>query len=115
MRVGELRMKKLIGLTLLPFILLSTSSAQTAQRGAEVRIRNERGQVESVKLYGGSYALVIGAVNYRYWAKLGGVRDDIPAVRAVLERHGFKVEELLDPTGDDLLTRINKFINDYGL
>ncbi len=108
-------MKKLLGLTLLTFIPFLNSSAQTTHRGVGVRIRNERGQVESVKLYEGSYALIIGAVNYRYWAKLGGVRDDLPAVRSVLEKHGFKVEELLDPTGDDLLARINKFINDYGL
>jgi tetratricopeptide (TPR) repeat protein len=108
-------MKRLVGLILLTSSLSLNSSAQTAQRGAEVRIRNERGQVEAVELYGGSYALVIGAANYRYWPRLGGVRDDLPAVHAALERHGFKVEELLDPTGDDLLARINKFINDYGL
>ncbi|HEX7316276.1 MAG TPA: tetratricopeptide repeat protein [Pyrinomonadaceae bacterium] len=108
-------MKKLTGLTLLTFILSLNSSAQTAQRGAGVSIRNERGQVETVKLYEGSYALVIGVVNYRHWQRLGGVREDVPAVRAALERHGFKVEELLDPTGDVLLSRINKFINDYGL
>ncbi len=108
-------MCKLLGTVWLSFVLFMSAFAQTPQRGGEVRMRNERGQVETVKLYEGSYSLIIGAVNYRYWDRLGGVRDDVPAVRAVLEKHGFKVEELIDPTGDNLLPRINKFINEYGL
>jgi tetratricopeptide (TPR) repeat protein len=107
-------MKKLLGPILLTLLLSSSPAAQT-QRGGGVRILNERGEVESVRLYEGSYALVVGAVNYKYWPRLDGVRRDVPAVRTVLERHGFKVEEVLDPTGDVLLARINKFINDHGL
>jgi tetratricopeptide (TPR) repeat protein len=107
-------MKRLIGPALLVLLFLSGAPAQTP-RGVGVRVVNERGQAESVKLYDGSYALVIGAADYKYWPKLSGVRDDVPAVRAILQRHGFKVEELLNPTGEELLSRINKFVNDYGL
>ncbi len=107
-------MKKRLGPFLLTLLLATGAAAQT-QRGVGVRLVNEHGEVESVKLYEGSYALVVGASNYKFWPRLGGVREDVPAVRAVLERHSFKVEELIDPTGDVLLSRINKFINDYGL
>jgi hypothetical protein len=94
------------------FSVISLTRAQ--QRGVSVRISNDRDQIESVKLYDGSYALIIGAINYKSWNRLSGVQDDVPAVRTVLENLGFTVEVLLDPTGDNLLPRINKFVNDHG-
>ena len=39
-----------------------------------------------------SYALIIGESNYMYWNSLAGVKEDVPAVKKLLEEQGFTVE-----------------------
>lgn len=87
-----------------------------AQRGVEnIRVRNENGQVQEVKLYESSYALVIGASSYNNgWQKLPGVREDVAAVSQILTKHGFSVETAIDPTSENLLTIINRFVTQHG-
>src|SRR5262245_54390180 len=78
-------------------VALSAPRGVTGQdRGQGVKIKVEGGQ--SIDLYSGSYALVIGASNYQKWRRLPGVRSDADEVAAVLQKHGFKIEKLLDPT-----------------
>ena len=60
-----------------------------------VRIADEKGKSEDIKLYEASYALIIGASNYENgWRNLPGVKDDLIAVKAALTKQGFVVEEL---------------------
>ncbi|MDQ3180086.1 MAG: caspase family protein [Acidobacteriota bacterium] len=98
---------------LLIFALVSSILAQ--DRGVKVRVRDAQGQTRQVKLYDASYALVVGASDYdKGWNKLGGVKGDIAAVKAILVKHGFEVEEFLNPTSENFLQRINQFVNKYG-
>src|SRR5262245_38018682 len=71
----------------------SDSLSQAPTRGQGVKIAVGRG--ESIDLYDGSYALVIGASEYQKWRKLPGVQRDVDEVAAVLHKHGFKIEKLL--------------------
>jgi formylglycine-generating enzyme required for sulfatase activity len=96
-----------------------TIFAQT--RGVRVKVKDETtNATEEVELYKGSYALVIGAVNYNPkagWKKLNGVREDVPAVVKVLENNQKfdVVETLIDPTSENLLQKMTTFVNNYGL
>jgi hypothetical protein len=77
-----------------------------------VSIRDRQGQ-EAV-LYRGSYALVIGVSGYADWPRLPGVLQDITAVVTMFQAQGFQVEQVLDPTFDDLRHAFDDFINKYG-
>ncbi|HEX7316281.1 MAG TPA: WG repeat-containing protein [Pyrinomonadaceae bacterium] len=90
-------------------------SAQQRGGGLRVASTGEDGSRQEVKLYDGSYALVIGNSEYALgWERLSGVKSDIVAVRDVLERHGFKVEVEENLTSEQLSRRVRTFINDYG-
>jgi len=67
-----------------------------------------------VDLYGKSYALVIGASDYKYWPKLPGVKRDVVLVKAALEKHGFVVTTVMDPTRGDYDQAMRSFISKYG-
>jgi len=67
-----------------------------------------------VDLYGKSYALVIGASAYQYWPKLPGVKRDVALVKAALEKHGFAVTTVMDPTRGDFDQAMRGFISKYG-
>ena len=69
----------------------------------------------SVDLYETSHALIIGVSDYTNgWTALPGVRDDVVAVRQVLENHGFEVETVMDPNGDALNDAYREFIARHG-
>jgi uncharacterized caspase-like protein len=67
-----------------------------------------------VDLYGKSYALVVGASSYKYWPKLPGVKRDVALVKAALEKHGFTVTTVMDPTRTDFDQSMRAFISKYG-
>lgn len=67
-----------------------------------------------VDLYGKSYALVVGASAYKYWPKLPGVKNDVAQVKAALEKHGFAVTTVMDPTRTDFDRAMRDFISKYG-
>src|SRR5262249_47648597 len=67
-----------------------------------------------VDLYGKSYALVIGASGYQHWPKLPGVKRDVALVKAALEKHGFAVTTVMDPTRTDYDRSMRNFISKYG-
>ncbi|HKQ79230.1 MAG TPA: tetratricopeptide repeat protein [Blastocatellia bacterium] len=100
----------LIALFVNSFFSLCAMTGQN--RGQGVKIKVEGGQ--TIDLYEGSYALVIGAVNYQNWRRLTGVQGDAEEVAAVLQKHGFNVEKLLDPTRESFDHAMRKFISDYG-
>ncbi|HNJ41439.1 MAG TPA: SUMF1/EgtB/PvdO family nonheme iron enzyme, partial [Acidobacteriota bacterium] len=63
----------------------------------------------------GSYALVIGASEYRNgWDRLPGVKQDVSAVKETLESQGFEVRVVLDPTRENFDRAMKQFIDDYG-
>lgn len=65
--------------------------------------------------FSGSHALVIGESAYkRGWPPLDGVKEDIPAVKQLLEEQGFSVTLLEDKTSRELKDGIEDFIGAYG-
>lgn len=84
------------------------------QRGIGVEIKVEDGK--TIKLYDKSYALVIGISDYTNgWPKLPGVKGDIQAIRAVLEKQGFQVVVKEDLNSVQLDEVFRTFIQQYGL
>jgi hypothetical protein len=95
--------------------LVRTAVAQRdAERGLGISVKAEDGK--PVKLYDKSYALLIGVSDYTGgWPKLPGVKQDITAVRAALERHSFQVLTVENPTAMQLDEAFRGFILQYGL
>ena len=90
---------------------LNLAAAQEAasERGLQrLPIKDANGR--EVGLYTGSFALVIGVSDYDEWTDLPGVRDDVPQVRAALEKHGFHVTVVKNPTGTELRKKLRAFI-----
>ena len=88
--------------------------AQTNRGAGNVKVKTSGGQSKDVKLYDGSYALVIGNSNYQFWDNLPGVKSDVEAVKNALTANGFTVETAQDLNSRDLSDRIEQFVNDYG-
>ena len=89
-------------------------SSAVAQRGiVPVPIKDKAGN--QVGLYKGSYALIIGVSDYTNgWPDLPEVKEDLIAVREVLEQIGFLVYTSLNPQRKDLEGAINGFISKHG-
>lgn len=95
------------------FLALQLSSAQTKLRGTQVVDSDEGGEKE--ELYAQSWALVIGVRKYTNgWPELNGAADDIKRVKDALEKQGFTVETLPDPTRDTFNQTLERFINEHG-
>lgn len=74
-------------------------------------------EVPFANLYSGSYALVAAASRYgpeTGWSNLPGAAEDAAAVRSALERHGFQVDVLADPTTTGLEKALKLFLTRYG-
>ncbi len=96
-------------LLLIPTLLFSQTRAI---RPVNLQIPNG----EQIELYKGSYALVIGASDYRdnAWADLSSVLQDVNAVSEALQEHGFEVTQVLNPTESDLIAAMDDFIDNHG-
>jgi formylglycine-generating enzyme required for sulfatase activity len=89
---------------------------QAQTRGVGVRIKDEEtNKTEEVQLYKASYALIIGVSDYtKGWKDLPGVLEDVKAVEAVLQKQGFGVTTIINPTRTTLRSGIDSFIMDHG-
>jgi len=106
------RFRVLIGTLGVVAAVTAGSAALAATRGIEVKARATGA---TVALYAESHALVIGVSDYTGgWPSLRGVREDIPAVKAALERQGFAVEVAMDPDRDGLDRAFRSFIARHG-
>ncbi len=101
-------------LLLSPIIILTLTIHADEPRGMmKLVIKDETGR--QVGLYENSYALVIGVSDYTNgWPDLPGVKEDIPAVREVLEKHGFEVTVVENPDYEELGKAFTDFINSHG-
>ena len=103
-----------VSLFLGQFVPITFSDAHGQERGQGVKIKVETGRV--IDLYDESHALVIGASDYNNgWRKLLGVVEDVEQVSAVLERQGFKVVKLMNPSRVEFDAAIQLFISKRGL
>ena len=70
---------------------------------------------QPVSVYTASHALVVGFSNYTHgWTPLPGVKGDVQAVTQTLEKHGFHVVVVMDPTMAELEEAHRDFIGKYG-
>lgn len=100
---------------ILPMLLAPMTFVAGQARGVNVVVRNENGSTQEVRLYDGSYALIIGESDYTNgWKSLPGVKSDVKAVSAALTANGFAVTELLNATRAQLVAGIDDFIKNYG-
>ncbi len=88
--------------------------AAVAETGLYVDIRAsddaDAPVVERWKLYGASYALVIGIDNYTGgWPRLSNAIKDARLVAEALRARGFEVKLLTNVTGDDLRKELRRF------
>lgn len=66
-------------------------------------------------LYKAKYALLIGVSRYTAgWPSLSSIPKEINEIETALNRHGFKVTKVMDPTSVELYNAFNTFINQYG-
>jgi hypothetical protein len=96
--------------------LARAENAAGGSRSVQIKIKGEDGAPKEVRLYKGSYALLIGVSNYTAgWPRLPGVLQDLEDVEKSLKSHGFEVLILKDPDSVRLVSGIKDFINRYGL
>ncbi len=98
----------------LALLLQLPFGAALAQSGVYVDIRASDAPgapvVERWKLYGASYALVIGIDSYsRGWPRLSNAVKDARLVGAALEQRGFEVEYLFNASSAELRGRLRRF------
>lgn len=104
----------IVALTIIALFLLRVAIGQ--ERGQTIRLRiGNTTTGQEVELYGASYALVIGVSDYTNgWSDLAGVREDLPVVKAALEKHGFRVTTVLNPTRRQFDDAVGQFVGAYG-
>lgn len=108
-----MNMRKLLAMLLLSLIAVAMTLPLFAQmRGLTI---NAPETGEEIPLYQGSYALVIGASDYANgWPNLPGVKEDLSAVKAALEKQGFDVTVVENPNQQQLQQAFTDFISQYG-
>jgi class 3 adenylate cyclase len=79
-----------------------------------IPIRAKDGQ--QIGAYTESHALVVGIVNSTGgWPPLPGVKSDVQAVTAALEKQGFHIVVVMDPTLAELESAYSDFTRAYGM
>ena len=98
--------------TLLCLLYLTTLPQTHA--ASLLSIKDQAGN--EVLKYKSSHALVIGVSRYQDegWPDLYGVEQDIKEVTKILQELNFKVTTHLNPTGHELTTAYEEFIQKYG-
>lgn len=69
---------------------------------------------DSLSLYGGSHALLIGVSRYEAWPTLPSIPGELDALASVLNEQGFSVETLQDPDTQALWGGVQSFIRRHG-
>jgi len=114
-RVADMqRFQRILISILFLLSVLAPQSLWAQQYALEIRIKDPTTGQKDTFGYKHSYALVVGVSNYLYWPSLDGVRQDVKEVRHALERHGFEVEVVKNPTRDELEKEYTSFVAKYG-
>ena len=70
---------------------------------------------QKVILYENSYALLVGVSDYKYWPTLKSVTKEIRLLESALNKQGFSIRTLMNPTSMVLKETIEEFISSHGL
>ena len=96
-------------------LLLVLFFLTSAYGGLAIKMKDAGGNEEDVQLYGGSYALLIGASTYTAgWPSLESIPGELDDVEKLLTGKGFVVNRVHDPNSKQLKDAFTSFINQYG-
>ncbi len=103
------------GFLVLLLVMVLTSSTQLAAKTRSIQVTARTVKGETIDLYSGSYALVVGNGNYsKGWDPLPGAIRDVEEVAEVLSRNGFKVTLKKDLTRADFNRVLGEFVLQHG-
>lgn len=97
-------MRKILALFIILFLTMFSLAASQASesRGVTIKLKDAGGK--EISLYKESHALVIGVSNYTAgWPKLSGVKKDVEEAKTALEKQGFNVTVVSDPSREQLI------------
>lgn len=101
----------LLILLCLPFSV--AASANT--RGLSLKLTDSKGGKQSVDLYQGSHALLIGASDYTAgWPDLESIPEELERIAKKLTERGFNVVKVSNPSSRELSRAMEDFIDLYG-
>ncbi len=99
---------------LLLLLFTQTATALTQQRGQQ-RVKVETLDGQSLELYSGSHALLIGVSDYTAgWSDLHSIPRELDQVSTALEQQGFKVHRAGKSDSAGIKQAIETFLRDYG-
>jgi len=102
-----------VSLIILSILFISVSQLSLAGIKGIISITDQAGK--TVGIYKKSHALVIGVSDYvAGWPDLPGVDDDLKAVKKLLEKQGFNVTAIKDPTHKKIREAFDQFISQHG-
>ena len=113
---GFLKLLTLVSLT--AYLSSScTREVENKSKGSEItdkaiEITDKAGK--PTVIYEESHALVIWAGNYQHWSQLNNVGTEAKKVVKTLEKRGFQVTVVDNPTGSELKSAIEDFFVNYG-
>lgn len=97
-------------------IATTTNSHATETRGIKVVLKSGFKKSQSVPLYKGSYALLVGVSNYSAgWPLLESIPGEVDKVELFFKERGFHVTKVIDPDAVELKQSYENFIGSYGL
>jgi hypothetical protein len=103
-------------LFLLSFGMLVSAGCTKEDRRGIAPKGNKKKTDSPARLYNESHALVIGVSEYTGgWPQLPGVKADVQTITQALQKHGFHVVVVENPTSAELDKAYRDFIVQYGL
>ena len=103
---------KVLSAVIFTTFLLPSSFLKSQNSSKKVEITDQNGN--PTVIYEESHALVIWVGNYKHWNKLNNVETEAKQVINILEKQGFKVTTVGNPTGENLRNAIKNFIDNHG-
>ncbi len=95
--------------------LFLVGSVQASERGitrSKLQVTTQDG--ETLEMYTGSHALLIGISDYTVWPRLDNIPSELDEVANALEAQNFNIVRLINPNGRELSNGIEDFIDEYG-
>jgi len=116
MRARHPRSQAKIALMLLSWFILPAAVGWAAQGQYVIPLKDRSGKPAGSFSYKESHALVVGISDYTGgWPRLPGVKRDVREVVQALEKQGFHVVIVEDPSLADLEKTYREFVLKYGL
>lgn len=101
-----------IGLGLASMSAWAMEAADLEPTGPQPWVPDDKGVRQP--LYKASHALLISVSNYKAWPELRTTKAELDEVARELQKHGFRVRRVHDPSGDELKREVDRFFGRHG-